>query len=118
MDQIISSGKNSPGAATQAPTRSLWLGNIDPSLTTQDLNCIFSPFGAIESVRILPDRECAFVNFTSLEDALRAKDELVHKMNSRLGNTPVKVGFGKPEPPTCGDIGANAQQEPTRALCK
>ncbi|CDS07619.1 hypothetical protein LRAMOSA01568 [Lichtheimia ramosa] len=116
MDQIISSGKNSPGAATQAPTRSLWLGNIDPSLTTQDLNCIFSPFGAIESVRILPDRECAFVNFTSLEDALRAKDELVHKMNSRLGNTPVKVGFGKPEPPTCGDIGANAQQEPTRAL--
>lgn len=117
MDQPISSGKNSPGA-TQAPTRSLWLGNIDPSLTTQDLTCIFAPFGTIESVRILPDRECAFVNFISLEDALRAKDELVYKMNGRLGNAPVKVGFGKPEPPTCGDIGPNAQQEPTRALCK
>ncbi|KAI8140456.1 armadillo-type protein [Fennellomyces sp. T-0311] len=114
------SGKNSPASnAAQQPTRSLWLGNIDPALTMADLNCIFAQFGIIDSVRILPDRECAFVNFATIDDALRAKEGLMHTLNGRLGNSTVKVGFGKPEavpqPPTCGEFGANAQG-PTRAL--
>ncbi|KAI9258178.1 hypothetical protein BDA99DRAFT_515452 [Phascolomyces articulosus] len=130
----------------QQPTRSLWLGNMDPTLTMTDLQCIFSQFGVIETIRILPDRECAFINFFTLEDALRAKEGLMHTLNGRLGNSAVKVGFGKadavpqqqvppqqapPPPPqqqqqqqqpTCGgvvsgELGANAQG-PTRALCK
>ncbi|KAI9315103.1 hypothetical protein BX666DRAFT_1959433 [Dichotomocladium elegans] len=126
-----SSGKTSP----QIPTRSLWLGNIDPTITSQDLSMTFCQFGNIESVRILPDRECAFVNFSSVEEALRAKDELVNKLNNRLGNSIVKVGFGKPEQSpqqvqqvqlasslaatvANGDLNAAATnaQEPTRAL--
>ncbi|KAG0173107.1 hypothetical protein DFQ30_008892 [Apophysomyces sp. BC1015] len=112
-----SSGKNSPGSGSaQTPTRSLWLGNIDPALTVSDLTCIFSSCGTIESVRILPDRECAFVNFSTLEDALRAKEFLTAGGN-RLRNITVKVGFGKPEagPQPSMDLGTSAQG-PTRAL--
>ncbi|KAF7732146.1 hypothetical protein EC973_006401 [Apophysomyces ossiformis] len=112
-----SSGKNSPGSSSaQTPTRSLWLGNIDPGLTVNDLDCYFAPCGTIDSIRILPDRECAFVNFLILEDALRAK-EYLNANGNRLGNAAVKVGFGKPEagPQPSLDMGTNVQG-PTRAL--
>jgi protein JSN1 len=102
----------------QSSTRSLWLGNLDSSVTAPDLIAIFSKYGTIESIRILPDRECAFVNFLTKEEALRAKDAFKTQMGSRLGNATVKVGFGKPDAvpqqPACGDT----VQGPTRALCK
>lgn len=85
---------------------------------------MFGQYGTIESIRILQDRECAFINFATIEDALRAKDALMHNHHQRLGNTLVKVGFGKPEahcaagggPPVAADLGTNVQG-PTRALC-
>ncbi|KAG1466563.1 hypothetical protein G6F56_004664 [Rhizopus delemar] len=100
-------------ANAQAPSRSLWIGQLDPSLTTNDLHSLFSKFGSIESLRILADRECAFVNYFSVEEALVAKNWLVNKMGCQLGNSTVKVGFGKPEAvlQLCMDL-----QEPTRAL--
>jgi activator of HSP90 ATPase len=50
----------------------------------------------IESIRILPDRECAFINYSSVEEASRARDTVINKMSSRLSNVHVvKVGFGK-----------------------
>ncbi|KAI8369221.1 armadillo-type protein, partial [Radiomyces spectabilis] len=112
------SGRNSPVVgALQIPTRSLWLGNIDPTLTVNDLVCLFSQYGEIDNVRILPDRECAFVNYTTTDDALRAK-EVLNMMGNRLGNMTLKVGFGRPEAvpqSVCGEMGINAQG-PTRAL--
>lgn len=86
---------------------------------------IFSKFGVIESIRILPDRECAFINFSTMEESLRAKDTLVNKMSSRLSNHHlVKVGFGKsdttvnvmPLPVNATTTHENVQG-PTRALC-
>ncbi|KAI7853056.1 hypothetical protein BDC45DRAFT_174934 [Circinella umbellata] len=105
----ISSSNTTIQQQQQQPTRSLWIGNIDPTLTMNDLQCIFSQFGIIDTIRILPDRECAFINFITLDDALRAKEELIHTLNGRLGNSAVKVGFGRadavpqqppPPPPT------------------
>ncbi|KAL0088011.1 armadillo-type protein, partial [Phycomyces blakesleeanus] len=116
-DHSSSSEKNSP---VQIPTRSLWLGNIDPSITTADLTCLFTPCGPIDSIRILPDRECAFVNFESLEDALRAKESATTKLSSRLGSTSLKVGFGRheavPQPVVVTETNTSSAQGPTRAL--
>ncbi|CAO0801667.1 unnamed protein product [Mucor circinelloides] len=87
--------------ANQVPTRSLWLGQLELThQTTNELQMIFSKFGIIESIRILPDRECAFINFTTVEEALRARDAVVNKMGNRLYShsmSTVKVGFGKPD---------------------
>ncbi|CAO3662070.1 unnamed protein product [Rhizopus microsporus] len=112
----------------QIPSRSLWIGQLDLSITTNDLNNLFSKFGSIESIRILPDRECAFINYFGVEEALRAKDALIHKMNSKLGNSTIKVGFGKSESvpqqlssstssqSSQSQLLTDSVQEPTRAL--
>lgn len=107
----------------QIPSRSLWIGQLDLNIYgANELNMIFSKFGVIESIRILPDRECAFINFTTVEESLRAKDNLVNKMSSRLSNHHiVKVGFGKSDTTNTVNVmplpTTENAQGPTRALC-
>lgn len=40
----------------QQPTRSLWVGNLDPNTTPVELQQVFAPYGAIESLRLIPDK--------------------------------------------------------------
>ncbi|KAJ1964055.1 hypothetical protein GGI12_001668 [Dipsacomyces acuminosporus] len=98
-------------AADGVPTRSLWVGNVDPGLSNQDLIAIFGKYGRVESLRLLPDKECAFVNFLRVEDAIRAKEDM--HSGARIGNNTVRVGFGKGESYATGDAQA---MQPTRAL--
>ena len=45
------------GSSTpQMPTRSLWIGNLDVNATSDALLYVFTPYGAIESVRMLPEK--------------------------------------------------------------
>ncbi|KAI8575652.1 hypothetical protein K450DRAFT_260858 [Umbelopsis ramanniana AG] len=99
-------------ANAQTPTRSLWIGNIDSSISEEDLQRLFSPFGPIESLRLLVDKECAFINFSNVEDAVRAKDEVLGRLNGRVGQCVVRVGFGKIE----AGIADPSVLQPTRAL--
>lgn len=107
-------------SANQMPTRSLWLGQLELTpQTTNELQMIFSKFGIIESIRILPDRECAFVNFTTVEEALRARDAVVNKMGSRLyahSMSTVKVGFGKLDAVPLGSVTSSPTATPTAAI--
>ncbi|KAJ3112567.1 hypothetical protein HDU96_004418 [Phlyctochytrium bullatum] len=94
------------GSVLMTPSRSLWVGNIDINLSPADLLAAFSPFGPIESLRILPERECAFVNFHKTEDAILARETL---QGTRIGGLSsgsgvsgaaaggVRIGFGKVE---------------------
>ncbi|KAG9293576.1 hypothetical protein G9A89_005579 [Geosiphon pyriformis] len=102
----------------QTPTRSLWIGNIDPALTAQDLIQLFSPYGNIESLRLLPDKECGFVNFVRVDDAVRAKDDIMNRMGGRVGNCIVRVGYGKADALSPHDLSPSLQTQlqPTRAL--
>ncbi|KAJ1985412.1 hypothetical protein H4R34_000066 [Dimargaris verticillata] len=104
------SGSHDSVSDTIHPTRSLWVGNVDPGLTTADLMTYFSPFGQIESLRLLPDKECAFINFARVEDAVKARDEM---QNGKIGNCVVRVGFGKGD--NYAMVDAQAMQ-PTRAI--
>ena len=55
---------------------------------------------------MLPSRECGFVNFIELDDAIIARE----KMNgAKLGNVVIKVGYGKI------DVGSD-QNQPTKSL--
>ncbi|KAJ1652214.1 hypothetical protein IWQ61_007396 [Dispira simplex] len=103
----LAHGASSDGTV---PTRSLWVGNADPSLTMADFMGIFSPFGAIESLRLLPDKECAFINFARVEDAIKARETM---QNTKIGNCMVRVGFGKGD--NYANVDAQAMQ-PTRAI--
>ncbi|KAF1798010.1 hypothetical protein V8B55DRAFT_1550767 [Mucor lusitanicus] len=113
-------GADSPTSAqAQIPSRALWLGNINPSISVPDLVQLFSTYGQVESARILSDKECAFVNFTTKESAVAAKNDLESRLGSKLGGTPVRVGFGKADVNLAmaltNEAGPNAQG-PTRAL--
>ena len=47
--------ENSSGQI-QTPSRSLWIGNLDSSMTSEALIHVFAPYGAIESLRLLPEK--------------------------------------------------------------
>ncbi|XP_014799963.1 PREDICTED: tetratricopeptide repeat protein 31 isoform X2 [Calidris pugnax] len=42
----------------------LWVGNITSRISRKVLHSSFSPFGEIHSIRMLPERRCAFINYT------------------------------------------------------
>ncbi|KAI5123302.1 hypothetical protein M0805_009323 [Coniferiporia weirii] len=84
----------------QTPTRSLWIGNLDSSVTSEQLIHVFAPYGAIESLRLLPEKECGFVNFVDQADAIRAKEDVLNRLGGQIGmpnGQAVRIGFGKAE---------------------
>jgi len=77
------------------PTKSLWIGNIPQSIGNAELEELFSKFGKIESARVLTHKNCGFVNFEKLEDAIKAKLE----MNGKDTNgTDLRIGYAKVPP--------------------
>lgn len=65
------------------------------STTPTALFTLFSTFGPIDSVRILSHKNCAFVNFTTQDDAIGAKKSLQSKEIMGPGTGPVRIGFAK-----------------------
>lgn len=90
-----------PTSTNQTPSRSLWIGNLDSATTGQELMHAFAPYGAIESLRLLPEKECGFVNFVEAADAIRAREDVLGRLGAKLnslGTGPggsVRIGFGK-----------------------
>jgi len=119
------SGENQ-GNQVQTPTRSLWIGNLDSSVTSEQLIHVFAPYGAIESLRLLPEKECGFVNFVDLADAVRAKDEVLNRMGGNIGmpnGQTVRIGFGKADsapvaPAKAANSAVNASGNPANSASK
>ncbi|KAF7363282.1 Pumilio domain-containing protein C56F2.08c [Mycena sanguinolenta] len=87
-----------PASQIQTPTRSLWIGNLDGVVTSEQLIHVFAPYGAIESLRLLPEKECGFVNFVDQADAIRAKEDVLNRLGGNIGmpnGQTVRIGFGK-----------------------
>ncbi|KAL0964620.1 hypothetical protein UPYG_G00326540 [Umbra pygmaea] len=61
---------------TQSPCASLWVGNVCPELTEKHLWDLFKTYGDIDSIRVLHERTCAFVNFKSINMAAEAMEKL------------------------------------------
>ncbi|KAF6764874.1 pumilio/RRM domain-containing protein [Ephemerocybe angulata] len=101
----------------QTPTRSLWIGNLDSSVTSEQLIHIFAPYGAIESLRLLPEKECGFVNFVDQADAIRAKEDVLNRLGGNIGmpnGQTVRIGFGKADSaPVAPAKGTNTSPGPT-----
>lgn len=59
-----------------SPCNSLWVGNVTTELTEKHLRDLFKLHGEIESIRVLHERFCAFVNFKNANMASRAMEKL------------------------------------------
>ena len=58
QNRAISPKSDAPSSQVQTPTRSLWIGNLDSAVTSEQLIHVFAPYGAIESLRLLPEKVC------------------------------------------------------------
>lgn len=48
-----------------SPTRALWIGSIPATTTPATILSVFSPFGPIESARVLTHKNCGFSEYHS-----------------------------------------------------
>jgi len=70
----------------------LFIGDLDPSVTSDQLREAFSAFGPIYAEEtFVKHRNYGFVRFKHRKDAERAKREMDTKM---LGNRPIRIGWG------------------------
>lgn len=75
-------------------SRTVYLGNIPPDTPAEEiLGHVRS--GQIESVRLLPDKNCAFVSFLDGSSATHFHSDAILKKLSIKGQD-IKVGWGKP----------------------
>jgi protein JSN1 len=76
------------------PSRALWLATVPPGVTAQHLETIFGQYGVVESTRILSHKNCGFVNYHTIEDAVSARVALTGRELFH-GSGAVKIGFAK-----------------------
>lgn len=74
-----SSSSSSSSTGGQVACTSLWVGNVDSSVTEEMLIELFAPHGHLTNVRCLPEKYCAFVNYKTKEEAGRAMSALQGK---------------------------------------
>ncbi|KAI9756319.1 MAG: hypothetical protein M4579_003911 [Chaenotheca gracillima] len=82
-----------PGMMT-GTSRTVYLGNIPPETPADEiLSHVRS--GQIESVRLLPDKNCAFISFLDGSSATHFHSDAILKKLSIRGQD-IKIGWGKP----------------------
>ncbi|XP_023525004.1 zinc finger CCCH domain-containing protein 40-like [Cucurbita pepo subsp. pepo] len=77
--------------------RTLYVGGLDARVTEQDLRDNFYAHGEIESIRMVLQRACAFVTYTTREGAEKAAGELSNKLVVK--GLRLKLMWGRPQAP-------------------
>ena len=77
-------------------TRTLFVGNIDLDYSESRLRALFDKFGRVSDVDMKRQKDgyssYAFIKFTDMQDASRAKEEL---NGHQIGKNNLKIGYGK-----------------------
>lgn len=101
-------------AVTTGASRNVYIGNItagtgekkkDANWPESKLRQDFSEYGDIEQINFLPEKSCAFVNFTNLANAITAIDRI--KLDKPGYYKKFKINFGKDR---CGNLSRQLQQ--------
>eukprot|EP00262_Sarcandra_glabra_P000126 TRINITY_DN1019_c0_g1_i1.p1 TRINITY_DN1019_c0_g1~~TRINITY_DN1019_c0_g1_i1.p1 ORF type:complete len:455 (-),score=60.81 TRINITY_DN1019_c0_g1_i1:212-1576(-) len=77
--------------------KTLYVGGLDARVTEQDLKDHFYTHGEIESIRLVIQRACAFITYTTREAAEKAAEELSNKLVVK--GLRLKLMWGKPQAP-------------------
>jgi len=98
-------------AVHSGATRNVYIGNIEDfeTFSEERLKRDFGEFGDIELVNFLKEKNCAFVNFTNISNAIKAIDGIKNKPEY----TNLRIAHGKDRcanPPRSGPQGASGQR--------
>lgn len=92
-------GKAGEMATLDAPEdesiKTLYVGGLDARVTEQDLRDNFYAHGEIESIKMVLQRACAFVTYTTREGAEKAAEELANKLV--IKGLRLKLMWGRPQ---------------------
>lgn len=72
-------------------TRNIYIGGIDDNFSVEKLRTDFSEFGEVELVNVFKEKNCAFVNFTSIVNAMSA----LKGIKSKPDYADLKINYGK-----------------------
>ncbi|XP_067858150.1 uncharacterized protein zgc:123010 isoform X2 [Heptranchias perlo] len=75
---------------TELPCASLWVGNVTVHVKEKQLKDLFRNYGEIDSIRVLHERFCAFVNFKCHVAAAKALEALQGK---EIENTKLLIRY-------------------------
>lgn len=98
-------------AVQNGGSRNVYLGNIDDTITEEKLKQDFSDYGEIELVNTLKEKNCAFVNFTSIAASVRA----IEGIRSKEEYKKFRINYGKDRcgnPPRIVRAAMQQQQSP------
>ncbi len=112
QNRAISPKSENSSNQIQTPTRSLWIGNLDASFTSEQLIHVFAPYGAIESLRLLPEK-------VSQEPATYVAQTLMMRMSYRSVASSISSIKRMPSAPrtTCSTVLAEISACRTVKLC-
>jgi protein JSN1 len=96
------------------PTRALWIGSIPSTTTPATILSVFSPYGPIESARVLTHKNCGFINFERLDDAVRARKALNGRDVLGPDVGAIRIGFAKV--PVKGGIEPGGEEPPSLSV--
>ncbi|KAL6965692.1 Polyadenylate-binding protein rbp47b' [Sarracenia purpurea var. burkii] len=81
-----------PAYAPAVQTTPVFIGNLDPNVTEEELRQIFLQFGEILYVKILTTRGCGFVQFAARTSA----EEVIQRMQGTvIGQKVVRLSWGR-----------------------
>lgn len=93
---VFGQAPNSNGNSSVAPSRTVYLGNIPSDIQPNEL-LDYVRSGILESVKILPSKNCAFISFIDHQSALLFhSDCILKKLNIKEHD--VRIGWGKNSP--------------------
>lgn len=78
-------------AVSGGASRNVYIGNLDENWGEERLRQDFSDYGDIELVNTLREKSCAFVNFTNIQNAIKA----IEAIRGREEYKRFKINFGK-----------------------
>ncbi|KAL2944508.1 Zinc finger CCCH domain-containing protein 49 [Bienertia sinuspersici] len=91
--------------------KTLYVGGLDARITEQDLRDNFYAHGEIESIRMVLQRACAFVTYTTREAAEKAAGDLSNKLV--IKGLRLKLMWGRPQQPKPETDGAELAKQQT-----
>ncbi|KAI1887483.1 hypothetical protein AGOR_G00190780 [Albula goreensis] len=68
LTPVMSNSQKKPKSQPQIELFPVWVGNLVPAITEHLVHKLFSKAGPIHSVKLLPARRCAFVNYIRKDD--------------------------------------------------
>jgi len=74
----------------------LYLGNLPVSITEPEIRDLFYAYGELKLIKVLPEKNCAFVSYTTRDAAELAASKTFDRLSIR--DKKVKVDWGRPYP--------------------